>query len=94
MGDGERPPGRLVERRAPVRAAHLILRIRYQAALECVVTDIRITETMFNSALAPVRADVNVTLAVMEDDNNVLYQLDKLHRNVLAALGLQNIRIF
>jgi hypothetical protein len=62
--------------------------------LECVVTDIRITETMFNSALAPVRADVTVTLAVIEDDDNKLYKLDRLHRNVLAAVGLQNIRIF
>jgi hypothetical protein len=62
--------------------------------LECVVTDIRITETMFNSALAPVRADVTVTLAVIEDDDNTLYQIDTQHRNALAALGLQNIRIF
>jgi hypothetical protein len=62
--------------------------------LECVVTDIRITETQFNSALSPVRADVTVTLDVIEDDGNALYQLDKQHRNVLAALGLQNIRVF
>jgi len=62
--------------------------------LECVVTDIRITETQFNSALAPVRADVTITLDVIEDDSNALYQVDKAHRNLLAALGLQNIRIF
>jgi hypothetical protein len=62
--------------------------------LECVVTDIRIAETQFNSALAPVRADVTVTLDVIEDDNNALYQFDKQHRNLLAALGLQNIRLF
>jgi Contractile injection system tube protein len=62
--------------------------------LECTVTDIRITETQFNSALAPVRADVTVTLDVIEDDDNALYQLDKQHRNLLAALGLQNIRVF
>lgn len=62
--------------------------------LECVVTDIRITETQFNSALAPVRADVTVTLDVIEDDGNALYQLDTQHRNLLAALGLQNIRLF
>lgn len=62
--------------------------------LECVVTDIRIDETQFNSVLAPVRADVTVTLDVIEDDGNALYQLDKQHRNLLAALGLQNIRIF
>jgi hypothetical protein len=62
--------------------------------LECVVTDIKITETQFNSLLAPVRADVTVTLDVIEDDANALYQLDKQHRNLLAALGLQNIRSF
>jgi hypothetical protein len=62
--------------------------------LECIVTDIKITETQFNSALAPVRADVSVTLEVIEDDGNALYQLDKQRRNLLAALGLQNIRVF
>ena len=62
--------------------------------LECVLTDVKITETQFNSLLAPVRADVTVTLDVIEDDANALYQLDKQHRNLLAALGLQNIRIF
>jgi hypothetical protein len=62
--------------------------------LKCVVTDIRITETMFNSALAPVRADVSVSLAVIEDDDNSFYQFDTQHRNLLAALGLQNIRLF
>jgi hypothetical protein len=62
--------------------------------LECVVTSININEIQFNSTLAPVRADVTVTLDVIEDDSNALYQLDKQHRNLLAALGLQNIRIF
>jgi hypothetical protein len=62
--------------------------------LECVVTDIQITETQYNSMLAPVRADATVTLAVIEDDGNALYQFDKQHRNLLAALGLQNIRLF
>jgi hypothetical protein len=62
--------------------------------LECVVTSIQINETMFNSVLAPVRADVTVTLDVIEDETNALYNLDKQHRNLLAALGLQNIRIF
>lgn len=62
--------------------------------LECVVTDIKITETQFNSRLAPVRADVTVTLDVIEDTGNALYQLDKQHRNILAAIGLQNIQIF
>jgi Contractile injection system tube protein len=62
--------------------------------LECVVTDIKIVETQFNSLLAPVRADVTVTLNVVEEDGNVLYEIDKQHRNILAALGLQNIRVF
>jgi hypothetical protein len=62
--------------------------------LECVVTAVQITETQFNSALAPVRAEATVTLEVIEDDSNALYQLDKQHRNLLAALGLQNIRVF
>ena len=62
--------------------------------LECVVTDIKVTETQFNSALAPVRADVTVTLDVIEDDGNALYQRDKQARNILAALGLQSIRSF
>ena len=62
--------------------------------LECVVTDIQITETQYNSALAPVRADVSVTLEVIEDSDNPLYQADKQRRNALAAIGLQNIRSF
>jgi hypothetical protein len=62
--------------------------------LECVVTKMTIEETQFNSVLTPVRAEVNVTLTVIEDSGNTLYELDKQHRNVLAALGLQNIRIF
>src|SRR5262249_47361785 len=62
--------------------------------LECVMTDIKITETQFNSALAPVRADVTVTLDVIEDDGNALYQLDKQHRTSPAALGQQNICLF
>jgi hypothetical protein len=62
--------------------------------LECVVTSVTITETQFNSYLAPVRADASVTLVVIEDKENALYELDKLHRNVLSALGLQNISLF
>jgi hypothetical protein len=62
--------------------------------LECVVTNINITETQFNSLLAPVQADVTVTLNVIEESGNPLYELDKQHRNILAALGIQNIRIF
>ena len=57
-------------------------------------TDIKIEEMMFNSKLAPVRADVTVTLDVIEDDGNAFYQVDKQRRNVLAALGLQNIKVF
>jgi hypothetical protein len=59
--------------------------------LECAVTSITINETQFNSYLAPVRADVNVTLKVIEEEGNVLYEADKLHRNLLATLGLANI---
>lgn len=61
--------------------------------LDCVVTELSINETQFNSTLAPVQADVTITLSVNEDDG-VLYELDKQHRNALAALGLQNISIF
>ena len=60
--------------------------------LECQVTDLQIDETMFNSFLAPVRADVSVTLNVMEEGK--LYEFDKQHRNVMAMLGLQNVRIY
>lgn len=62
--------------------------------LECVVTEITINETQFNSLLAPVRADVSITLTVIEEAGHPLYEFDKQHRNVLAALGIQNIRIF
>jgi hypothetical protein len=60
--------------------------------LECQVTELTINETQFNSFLAPVRADVSITLTVIEEGS--LYEIDKQHRNLLAALGLQNIRIF
>lgn len=62
--------------------------------LECVITDINVKETQFNSLLAPVRADITITLVVNEEDNNGLYELDKQHRNILAALGAKNISIF
>ncbi len=62
--------------------------------LECVITQITINETQYNSLLAPVRADVGITLIVNEESGNALYELDKQHRNILAALGLQNIRVF
>lgn len=59
--------------------------------LECVVTEITITETQFNSVLSPVRADVRVTLIVIEEEGHPLYEFDKQKRNVLAALGLQSV---
>lgn len=59
--------------------------------LECVVTQIEINETQFNAWLAPVRADATITLVVIEESANLLYEADKIHRNVLAALGLLNI---
>lgn len=62
--------------------------------LECVVTEITITETQFNSVLAPVRADIGITLVVNEETGNGLFELDKQRRNTLAALGIQNIRVF
>lgn len=62
--------------------------------LECVVTGMDITETQFNSALAPVRAEVKITLTVIEEKDNNLHILDRAHRNALAALGIQNIRPF
>jgi hypothetical protein len=61
--------------------------------LECVVTGLTVTETQFNSALAPVRAEVGVTLAVIEEEGHPLYEFDRQHRNVLALLGLQNTRV-
>lgn len=61
--------------------------------LECVVTEITVNETQFNSTLAPVRADVSVTLVVVEEDGHPLYEFSKQHRNVNALLGLQNMRV-
>lgn len=62
--------------------------------LECVVTGMTVRETQFNSLLAPVQAEVTVTLTVNEEDGNALYELDKQKRNLNAALGIQNISIF
>ena len=62
--------------------------------LECVVTDIAITEQQFNSLLAPVRAEAKITLVVDEEPGGALYELDKQRRNLLAALGIQNISVF
>jgi hypothetical protein len=62
--------------------------------LECWVTEMTITETQFNSLLAPVRADVKITLTVIEGEGNALYELDTQRRNALAAVGIQNISVF
>lgn len=62
--------------------------------LECVMTDMDVQETQFNSFLAPVRAKISITLVVNEEDNNGLYGFDRLHRNLLAAQGVHNISIF
>lgn len=62
--------------------------------LQCIVTEVTVNETQFNSLLAPVRSDVSITLVVNEDSDNALYNLDKQHRNVMAALGIQNVSIF
>jgi hypothetical protein len=59
--------------------------------LECQVSDMTISETQFNQFLAPVRAEVDITLKVIEKEGNALYEFDKQHRNVLATLGLLNI---
>jgi hypothetical protein len=61
--------------------------------LQCWVTEITVNETQFNSMLAPVRADVGVTLTVIEESGNALYEIDKQHRNIMAAFGIQNISI-
>lgn len=62
--------------------------------LDCVVSKMDITETQFNSLLAPVRAEAKITLTVIEEKDNKLYISDRVHRNALAALGIQNIRPF
>lgn len=62
--------------------------------LECIVTGLDITETQFNSALAPVRADVSITLSVIEDRDDKLHIVDTQRRNALAYLGTQNMRAF
>ena len=59
--------------------------------LECVVTDMTINETQFNSFLAPVRAEVDITLKVIEREGHPLYEADKQRRNILATLGMLNV---
>ena len=62
--------------------------------LECVVTSMTIKETQFNSFLAPVRAEVDITLKVIEREGHPLYEADKQRRNALAALGVLNVSPF
>jgi hypothetical protein len=62
--------------------------------LECMVTKMDVSETHFNSFLAPVRAKISITLTVIEEKDNMLNIVNKQHRNALAATGLQNIRPF
>lgn len=62
--------------------------------LECVVTSMTINEIQFNSFLAPVRADVDITLKVIEREGHPLYEADKQRRNILAALGVLNVSPF
>ncbi len=61
--------------------------------LECVLTELTVNETQFNSALSPVRAEVGVTLVVKEERGHPLFEADKARRNALAGLGLQNVRV-
>jgi hypothetical protein len=42
-----------------------------ERVIDCVVTDISIDETLFNSELAPVRADVAITLVELTPYDNV-----------------------
>jgi len=62
--------------------------------LECIVRKLDITETQFNSLLAPVRADVKINLIVIGDKNSDINTYDREHRNYLSAMGLQNTRIY
>ena len=62
--------------------------------LEAVMTELSVEEAQYNSMLAPVRAEVRVTLNVIEEEGSPLYELDKHRRNTLAALGVQSVRIF
>jgi hypothetical protein len=57
--------------------------------LECIVTDLKITETQFNHLLAPVKADVSVTLQVIEEPSNLLYLADRANQRRLVASSFQ-----
>ncbi|MDD9972209.1 MAG: hypothetical protein OXR73_38540 [Myxococcales bacterium] len=60
-------------------------------ALECRVTSLDIEETQFNAQLFPVRANVDITLTVIESEENVFYQLDRAQR--VAFTGLHAARV-
>lgn len=62
--------------------------------LECRMTGLRINETQFNTALAPTRADARVDLTVIEEADQALFSYDRIHRNILAAIGLANVRLW
>lgn len=55
--------------------------------LKCVVEEITIKETQFNRFLAPVRAEADISLNVIENVGDPLYEVDKHRRNALAAFG-------
>ena len=59
--------------------------------LECWVTSLDIEETQFNELLVPTRADVSITLTVIEDETNAFYQLD--HAQRLLAAGLNSVQV-
>lgn len=53
--------------------------------LECRITSLSIDETQFNRYLIPVRADVSVTLTVIEDPENAFFLLDRVRRQLLVG---------
>ena len=57
----------------------------HRSDFECIVTALEVTETQFNSMLAPVRATVAVTLAVVEEPGNASFEADSAHRGRLIA---------
>jgi hypothetical protein len=56
--------------------------------LHCHVSQLAVTEQQYNSTLAPVRATVEVTLTVVEQDDDPLSRLDRQQRLVLAAAAV------
>ena len=57
---------------------------------ECVVAGMEITETQFNSRLAPVRAEVRITLKVNEEKENTA---DRVLGDFVITSGDQNTRL-